>query len=1251
MKRIRKSICRLLVICMLVTMLPMSVFAESSEIARGTCGDNLTWVLRQDGVLTISGEGTMKNYSSGGAPWYVYRNDILQVVIEDGVTSIGKNAFYSDIYTYNSSYNSLTSVEIPDSVTSIGTYAFGHCTELCSVNIGNGVISINSHAFYDCDSLISITIPEGVTSIGDYAFTDCDSLSTVVIPSSVTRMGSFPFDMCGNLLGIWVDEANTQFSSDSNGVLFNKDKTVLIGAPGGLDGDYTIPEGVTKVNSYAFDYCYNLINVIIPESVTNLGNYAFLECTSLKGIWIDAGNEFYSSDSDGVLFSKDKTKLIHAPAELHDMYTIPDSVTSISSSAFSDSKYKSLKSIIFAGNAPTIGSSAFYLLTITAYYPVDNDTWTEDVMQNYGGNITWIAYEESQCAHTWDSGTETKEQTCTEGGEITFTCTLCGENKVENSLPLGHDYVERICNRCGKRDFILEYDVWSFDNSEDSFGAASEGYYISSRDYQRLIGNLTETERYALLIRETEKEIGDKGTISTIKQRLSKYNVDNDFSDDQCVDWGGSCYGMSTWVCLNSYGIRKASDIDGFTSTLNLYNSRSEVESAINFYHNQKYLPNYYHAVEDCMTKTQTKQLELLETYGKNANNTGDAFLIAFNWYSQFNDDGTCDESQSAGHAVVGYGWEKITPRVFTEEDIVNVSGMSFNYRILIYDCSNPTLQDDVALYYNDDGVWYIPQYHIVSTASDTADGRSNNGRLVSITKDISVLNCIDYITGECTPLVGIATLETAADLPYAIECNGYVTNITGFTATSETEDCGIIVSIDSNITSDGELTSATSTAILPDADSYTVVSENDGISFSFRNENYLTSCSVGSSGSMIFLQNGTVSVSADESAMYYLNLVANDGCNNLPWYQVEIAGTDASEISVKKANEGLIVHCDNLDTIIIAVTDEEGTTEVSGSTNGKSVLITERNGDPTLYEDTDGDGIYETDITACVTDAHRYSTPVFSWTEDNGCQATFTCIQGDDTQIIDCTVTSETTPATETEAGKTVYTATIVFDGQTYTDTKTVVTPATGHVNHITTLVSAVDATCEHTGNTAYYTCLGCEDWFLDASGAVVIADKTFVVTVMLGHSFTNYVSNSDASCTVDGIKTAKCDRCDATDTVIDVGSSKGHEYETTWSKDEDGHWHNCSCGDKTEDAPHTYSEWVTTKKADVGVEGSKERTCSVCGYKQTEKLPATTTPATGDNTQIGLLFAMMLISACGIITLLFISLKKKGKCQRYNC
>ncbi len=118
---------------------------------------------------------------------------------------------------------------------------------------------------------------------------------------------------------------------------------------------------------------------------------------------------------------------------------------------------------------------------------------------------------------------------------------------------------------------------------------------------------------------------------------------------------------------------------------------------------------------------------------------------------------------------------------------------------------------------------------------------------------------------------------------------------------------------------------------------------------------------------------------------------------------------------------------------------------------------------------------------------------------------------------------------------------------------------------------------------------------------------------------------------------------------TAADVAiAAVGHTYGETYKHDADKHWKECSCGDKSEEAAHTYGEWVTTKKADVRAEGSKERTCSVCGYKQTEKTPATTTPATGDDTQIGLLFALLLVSACGMITMLFLVPQKKGKYQR---
>ena len=127
--------------------LPMTAQAETS----GTCGDNLTWVLDDEGTLTISGTGEMADYSyfDNTSPW---GKQVKNVEIEDGVTSIGEFAFFR--------CQSLTSVSIPDSVTRIGEEAFGDCIKLTSVAIPSDVTSIGNNAFYGCHRLPHITIPE-----------------------------------------------------------------------------------------------------------------------------------------------------------------------------------------------------------------------------------------------------------------------------------------------------------------------------------------------------------------------------------------------------------------------------------------------------------------------------------------------------------------------------------------------------------------------------------------------------------------------------------------------------------------------------------------------------------------------------------------------------------------------------------------------------------------------------------------------------------------------------------------------------------------------------------------------------------------------------------------------------------------------------------------------------------------------------------------------------------------------------------
>ena len=143
------------------------------SIAHGTCGYNLiTWVLTEDGTLTISGSGNMKDYSSSSvAPWYSNRTKILSVVVEPGVESVGNYAFYACL--------KLASVSLPGGVKSVGQSAFQDCAKLTAVEIPEGVTSIGSSAFDGCSSLTSVTIPDSVTSIGNSAFYGCSKLKHV----------------------------------------------------------------------------------------------------------------------------------------------------------------------------------------------------------------------------------------------------------------------------------------------------------------------------------------------------------------------------------------------------------------------------------------------------------------------------------------------------------------------------------------------------------------------------------------------------------------------------------------------------------------------------------------------------------------------------------------------------------------------------------------------------------------------------------------------------------------------------------------------------------------------------------------------------------------------------------------------------------------------------------------------------------------------------------------------------------------
>jgi hypothetical protein len=176
----------------------------------------------------------------------------------------------------------------------------------------------------------TVTFAPGVTQIGSSdspkAFIDCTLLSSVTIPDSVTSIDSRAFKGCSALTVITIGTNNPNYSSE-DGVLFNKDKSIIVVFPEGKGGAYTVPNSVTQIYG-GFERCASLTSVTIPGSVTGSENYNFYGCTALTNIYVSPENPNYLSE-DGVLYSKDKTKILTYPQKKSGAFAIPNSVTEI----------------------------------------------------------------------------------------------------------------------------------------------------------------------------------------------------------------------------------------------------------------------------------------------------------------------------------------------------------------------------------------------------------------------------------------------------------------------------------------------------------------------------------------------------------------------------------------------------------------------------------------------------------------------------------------------------------------------------------------------------------------------------------------------------------------------------------------------------------------------------------------------------------------------------------------------------------
>lgn len=272
----KRLISLLLAFSMMLTFLPagaVSAFAEGN-LGPYDCGETpgtvtATLSPNSDGeetyTLTITGNGPMANYdryitssNDSYAPWYEKIQNITQLIVEGGVTTLGDNILYYSYSDSNSKFHSfhpnLRKVKLPEGLSCIGASAFCDSPELTEVKIPSTVTKIKDSAFSRCTGLTKIELPPQLEEVGYSSFYGCSGLTEITIPSSVKTIRSGAFEECYNLESV------------------------------------TLSEGIGEIGNEAFKRT-NLKSLNIPKSVKKLGRDIVYNCWHLPYITIEAPSQ------------------------------------------------------------------------------------------------------------------------------------------------------------------------------------------------------------------------------------------------------------------------------------------------------------------------------------------------------------------------------------------------------------------------------------------------------------------------------------------------------------------------------------------------------------------------------------------------------------------------------------------------------------------------------------------------------------------------------------------------------------------------------------------------------------------------------------------------------------------------------------------------------------------------------------------------------------------------------------------------
>lgn len=395
----KKLFAIILALLLIMTTLPLAF----AEVVEGKFGNNFTWTYdTETKTLTINGKGDMGAFwDMYNPPWSAYEGQMKNLVIGDGVTSVGSYLFYNsdlenavlgkDVKTIgDSAFRSseyLVSVEFGEKVEAIGDYAFSGCGSLNEIVLNNNLKTIGKRAFVNT-KLHSIVIPDSVTKISEGAFYNvplksvkigngvktiekdtfnyCADIQTLELGNSIETIGESAFYNCSSVENLVLPDGLKTIEKEAfrqcaklNDVVFPDSlETIGQGAFSECNSfvNLQIGNGVKTVGNAAFNGCTSLETVEIPAGVEIIGDRVFTSCKSLKEINVASGNKNFTS-VDGVFYSKDKTELLNYPiGKTNVVFEIPKGVKIIGDNAFVNS---TLKRVVIPDTVTSIYGSAF----------------------------------------------------------------------------------------------------------------------------------------------------------------------------------------------------------------------------------------------------------------------------------------------------------------------------------------------------------------------------------------------------------------------------------------------------------------------------------------------------------------------------------------------------------------------------------------------------------------------------------------------------------------------------------------------------------------------------------------------------------------------------------------------------------------------------------------------------------------------------------------------------------------------------